>query len=109
VKKSLVCNSKKIVDVFIADTFISRFLGYMFQKKPHYEAILIKPCNSIHTFFMKFDIDVLFLNKNMEVIQKIECLPKGKVIMPVKDAMMVIEAKTGMFDDVKQGEKISFM
>lgn len=30
------------------------------------EGLLISPCNSIHTFFMRFPIDVVFLsNKNM--------------------------------------------
>ena len=82
--KNLVYNLEIIAEIFIADTFIKRFLGYMFRKKPHYEAILIKPCNSIHTFFMKFNIDVLFVNENMEVIKKIDSLKPGKIIMPQK-------------------------
>ena len=33
------------------------------------EALLIYPCNSIHTFFMKFPIDVAFLDKNNKVVK----------------------------------------
>ncbi|MCU0651423.1 MAG: DUF192 domain-containing protein [Candidatus Omnitrophica bacterium] len=31
------------------------------------EALILKPCNSVHTFFMRFAIDVLFLDKNNRV------------------------------------------
>ncbi len=105
----LMCDSDKIADVFIADTFLQRFLGFMFRKKPHYEAILFKPCNSIHTFFMKFLIDVLFLNENMEVIRKLDGLKPGKVIMPQKGGIIVIEAKSGMFTKIKEGTKLSIL
>ena len=33
------------------------------------EAIILKPCNSIHTFFMRFPIDCLFVDKNYRVIK----------------------------------------
>ena len=92
-------------DVFIADTFLNRFLGYMFRRKPHHQALLIKPCNSIHTFFMNFDIDVLFINNDMEVIKKINNLGHGKIIMPVKGAVAVIEAEAGSFKNIAIGEK----
>ena len=104
--KNLVYNLEIIAEVFIADNFTKRFLGFMFRKKPHYEAILIKPCNSIHTFFMKFPIDVLFIDENMEVLKKIDGLKPGKVIIPQKKCKMVIEGKAGIFKNVKVGKKL---
>lgn len=104
--KNLVYNLEIIAEISIADNFIKRFLGYMFRKKPHYEAILIKPCNSIHTFFMRFPIDVLFIDENMEVIKKIDGLKPGKIIMPQKRCKMVIEGKEGMFNNIKVGKKL---
>jgi hypothetical protein len=32
------------------------------------EGLLIKPCSSIHTFFMKFPIDVIFLDKKYKIL-----------------------------------------
>lgn len=32
------------------------------------EAILINRCNSIHTMFMKYTIDAIFLDKNMTIV-----------------------------------------
>lgn len=96
-----------VKNVLIADDFIQRFKGYMFRRNPHYDAILFTPSNSIHTFFMKFNIDVLFINEDMIIIRKIENLKPGKIIMAVKEARMVIEAKAGTLIDFKEGSKIS--
>lgn len=104
--KTLIYKSDVIKNVLLADTFIERFKGYMFRRKPHYEAIIIKPCNSIHTFFMKFPIDVLFINEDMEIIKKIGHLKPGKIILPVKGSRMVIEGRAGLFQDFKIGSKI---
>lgn len=101
--KALKYKNETIANVFIADTFFKRLMGYMFKKRPHHEAILIKPCSSIHTFFMKFNIDVLFVDKNMKVLRKIESLTPGKIITPVKEASMVIEAPEGSFKKVPVG------
>lgn len=102
----LQCKSNIIYDVFIADSFITRLSGYMLRVKPHYNAIIIKPCNSIHTFFMKFNLDILFLDKDMNVIKKFENVKCGKFILPVKNATSVVEAKAGKFTEIIEGDKI---
>lgn len=105
--RSLYVNDNRVLEgVVVADTFTKRLMGYMFRKTPHCTALLIKPCNSIHTFFMKFDIDVLFLDESMRVVEKKISLPKRKMIMPVKDAVMVLEAIGGTFDDIDSGDVI---
>jgi Uncharacterized conserved protein len=80
-----------IGDIYTADTFFKRFMGYMFRKKPHHSAIFFSPCNSIHCFFMRFDIDVIFLNERMEIIRIDKAVKPWKVIMPIKGAVAVIE------------------
>jgi len=104
VNKILNFKSEKIINLYIADTLTKRFLGYMLRKQPHHEGILLKPCNSIHTYFMRFDIDILFVDKNLKVIKKINELKPGKIIMPVKDAAFVIEAKSGLLTNCNEGD-----
>jgi uncharacterized membrane protein (UPF0127 family) len=104
--KTLNFNDKTITHVFIADSYIKRLFGYMFRKNPHHSAILLTPCSSIHTFFMKFNIDVLFLNEHMEVIKKVENLRPGKIVTKVIGAKIVIESKEGAFNDIKEGDKL---
>lgn len=104
--KTLICEGKEIKNVILADTFIKRLMGYMFRSKPHCSAIVFSPCNSIHTYFMKFDIDVLFLDDEMKIIKRIEGLSRGSVIKPVTGAKMVIEGEAGLFSGFKTGSEV---
>jgi uncharacterized protein len=104
---TIKCKSHTITDVLLAESFIARLAGYMFRKKPHHRAIMFNPCNSIHTFFMRFDIDVLFLNTNMEIVKKVERLKPGKSVMPVKGAKYVIESEPGAFKYFEVGDRIN--
>jgi uncharacterized protein len=105
--KELYLKDKYICKICIADSFLKRFCGYMLRKKPHHEAILITPCNSIHSFFMRFEIDVLFVDKDLIVVKKIEALKASKMIMPVKNAVSVVETMAGGFANISIGDKIA--
>jgi len=92
-----------------ADSFLKRFRGYMFQKKPsNREVMIFNHCNSIHTFNMKFKLDLLFLDDNNKVIKRELSIPHGRVIPSVKGATKVVEAAEGLFRNVDEGETISF-
>lgn len=95
---------KRLSKVYVADQFIDKLLGYMFRKEPHFEAILFKNCNSIHTFFMKFTIDVLFLDEHYQVIKCHRALKRGKVIFPIKGACYVLEGKAGLLNQLQEGQ-----
>lgn len=79
--------------VRIADSFLKRLRGLTgITGLVEGECMVITPCSSIHTFFMKFDIDVAFVDKDMCVLKIIKELRPGKAVMPVKGAHSVIEA-----------------
>lgn len=76
----------------IADTAIKRLKGLMFLEcLPPAHAILLTPCNSIHTFFMKFPIDVVCLDKNMQIIRVSPCIYPNKIVVPPKKACHILE------------------
>jgi uncharacterized protein len=53
----------------IADTFFSRLVGLLNRSSLNPgEALIISPSNSIHSFFMRFTFDALFLDRNKRVI-----------------------------------------
>ena len=53
-----------------ADSWHSRLMGLMFQKElPQEGGLLLVPEGSIHTFFMRFPIDVLYLSRDWEVLR----------------------------------------
>lgn len=105
--KKIIFKSKLLCKAYVANTFTKRLLGYMFQKEPYYSAIIIAPCSSIHTFFMKFNLDVLFIDKNLRIIKKINSLKPGKIVMPVKDSLFAIESRAGNFKNIKENDKIN--
>ncbi|HAS73962.1 MAG TPA: hypothetical protein DCS67_07450 [Clostridiales bacterium UBA8960] len=99
----------KVDTIKQADTFLKRLIGYMFQNRPTDREIMIfNNCDSIHTFNMKFNIDVLFLDEENRVIKKFLSLPKGRFLPPVKGASRVIEAPEGLFIQVDENEIVSF-
>ena len=70
---------KNKYNIIIAKSFFKRLIGLMGKKDINYGMFFPK-CNSIHTFFMKENIDIVGLDENNEVIYKYENLPKNKVI-----------------------------
>jgi Uncharacterized conserved protein len=106
-EKEIVYKKQNLNKFLLADTFWNRLCGYMFRKEPHYVGILFKPCSSIHTFFIKFEIDVLFIDKDKKVIKKIEALAPRKIIFHVKDSYYVLEGPKGKFQAVEVGDKFN--
>jgi uncharacterized membrane protein (UPF0127 family) len=43
------------------------------------EGLWIVPCEAVHTFGMKFDIDVLYLSKAKKVVKLRERMPKRRI------------------------------
>lgn len=57
--------------VEIADNFWLRFLGLMGRATlPEKEGLLLKKVGSVHTCFMRFSIQVIYLDKEYRVIAK---------------------------------------
>lgn len=62
---------KRTLTIEIADDFLSRFCGLMGRKRLlEGEGLLLAPCSSVHMCFMRFSIDVLYLDRDYR-IQKI--------------------------------------
>ncbi|MFA5411595.1 MAG: DUF192 domain-containing protein [Candidatus Omnitrophota bacterium] len=82
--------------VIIADRLFPRMKGLLGKKelKPN-EAIVLKPCNSIHTLFMRFPIDVLFIDKHNKAIEVISNLKPYRLTRIYFNARFAIELPSG--------------
>lgn len=80
-----------ICNVHIAKTFMRRFFGLMRRKTMGCGAMIFYKCNSIHTFFMRFPIDVLYLDKNLNVVSYVCKLKPWKISASSLGARTVIE------------------
>lgn len=98
-------------DVRQAETFWSRFRGLMFTSvlSPG-TALHIQPCQSIHTFFMRYSIDVLYLDSNHKVIAVDKNVRPGKFGRIHRKASSVIELPIGIVSETetKIGQEVQF-
>jgi len=71
------------------------------------EGLWIVPCPMIHTFFMKFPIDVLFLDADLKVRRVIEDMRPWRLSPWVLSARSVLELKGGVLrGSVSVGDRI---
>jgi uncharacterized membrane protein (UPF0127 family) len=83
-------------DVCVADTVLRRIKGLLGRNDFRQgEALIIKPCNSIHTFFMRFPIDVLFVDKHNKVIKATPALKPFCLTYIYFNAAFAIELPAG--------------
>jgi len=69
----------KTYEIIMANTFYKRLTGLIGKTNIDF-GMLFPKCNSIHTYFMKENIDIVGLDENNEVIYKYENLGKNRVI-----------------------------
>ncbi|MBZ5558998.1 MAG: DUF192 domain-containing protein [Acidobacteriia bacterium] len=70
-------------------------------------ALILSPCWTIHTAFMRFPIDVAFVGRDGRVVQVAEDLPPWRVAA-APSASVVIELAAGVLRarDVKVGDQL---
>lgn len=80
----------------VATNIFSRMLGLMFSKDlPECDGFLLSPCNSIHTFFMRYSLDILFLDKDFKIVKVIYGLSPWRMTWVYLKSRHVLEMKAG--------------
>lgn len=91
----------------VAESLTQRLIGLMGKANlDSKQAMWITPCNSIHTFFMRFPIDVVYLDQNNEIKKIDRGVKPWRVCLPVFSAQSVLELCAGSAGDLKQGDKL---
>jgi len=96
-------------NVIVSDDLFKRMRGLLGKRElPAGEALWIKPCMSIHTFFMKFPIDVVFLDKRNSVIATMKNMQPNRMTRLYPKAASVLELPAGTIDETSTevGDKI---
>lgn len=82
--------------VEMACSFRSRCLGLLRRARiPDQQGLLLIPGGSIHTLGMRFSIDVVFLTRQMRVLQLVEYVPPWRVVMAPIGTARVLELAAG--------------
>jgi uncharacterized membrane protein (UPF0127 family) len=75
------------IKVSVTQTMRERMLGLLGRESlPSDEALLLKRCGSVHTFGMRFDIDVLFLDRRERVVAIHRGVGKRRVLLNLRAA-----------------------
>ena len=96
----------------VADTFFSRLIGLMGRRHlSSGEGLWICPCQSIHTMWMRFTIDVLFLDKDRSVIHLAEKMKPFRISKHLSKACSAIElpAATVELTGTRLGDRLEFI
>lgn len=78
----------------IARNWYDRVVGLIgVRDLPDDRAVIFPGCNSIHTFFMRMNIDVLFVDEHGTIVDIVQNLAPWRIIWPMKGAKHVVEMK----------------
>ena len=84
-------------DVENADGLIKRFRGLMLRADMDARGgLLIRGCNWIHTFFMRFPLTVVYLDKDYSVVDIDPYVVPWKICMPRFGASHVLELRASL-------------
>ena len=98
-------------EVVIASSWLSRARGMLFGKgdrmKPSQVLALI-PCKSVHTMFMRFPIDVAFVDAQGVVVKARSAMPRGKVAF-CRGAVCVFERHAAGEGWFEPGDRVAIV
>lgn len=98
--------------VTLANTFFKRLRGLMFRRNlADAEALWLRPCNGVHTFWMFFAIDVIFLDQQLRIVKLVENMRPFRMTSPKLDARSVVEmpAHTITRASLKVGDQLEIV
>lgn len=81
------------------DCFLGKLFGLAGRRNiPAGEGIIIKGCAWVHTFFMRFAIDILYLDSGLRILRIDRSIPPWRLLEPCPGASTVLELAGGTAD-----------
>ncbi|MCL4376869.1 MAG: DUF192 domain-containing protein [Actinobacteria bacterium] len=104
--RKLICS-----ELLFAENFSDRLFGLIFRNLEDNQGFVIENCNSIHTFWMRYKIDLIFLDRENKIIKLYENFKQFRFTPVIKNACKVIElpASTIKNNHLKTGEILRFL
>lgn len=96
----------------LAASFWSRLCGLMGRRSlAEGEALLLSPCSSVHTLFMRFPIDVVFLDSGNRVVKVVSELCPFRAAVAPGSARSALELAAGAATraQVEPGDRLALV
>ncbi len=95
---SLVDSSGRVVvpNLEIARTLSQQVVGLLKHSSLHHDSgMWLEPCNGVHTFGMRFCIDVVYLDKEGRVLKVKANVAPNRICLPVRTTRAILEIEAG--------------
>lgn len=95
-----------------AETFTTRLVGLLGHASlPDDAGLWIEPCDSVHTFFMRFPIDVAFVDRDGVVIRRIDAMKPWRGTRLHTKARACVELAAGVLarTSVVEGSRLALV
>jgi hypothetical protein len=93
----------------LAVTFWTKFRGLMGRASlPADEGMLFRPAGSIHMFFMRFPIDVVFCDADLRVMKVVPALKPWRTAA-ARGAKVTVELAAGAARDIEPGDRLELV
>lgn len=89
------------------ESALERMKGLLGKDEPRSGwGLWIKPCNSVHTFFMRYGLDVVYLDRHGRVLKTVAHLTPWRLSLCLR-AHSVVELKQGSVEQfgIKKGDQ----
>jgi uncharacterized membrane protein (UPF0127 family) len=94
-------------DLSVARSFWSRFRGLMLRNgMGESEGLLIEPSGSVHTAFMRFPIDVVFLDRELNVVKVAENMKPFRAALSRGHSALELVAGGARKAGVEKGDRL---
>lgn len=97
-RAALLVDGAPKTEILVADTHVSRAVGLMGSSFPQ-PPLWIDKASSVHTFGMRFAIDVAFVDRAGTVLDVVSMRP-WRLGRPRRRCASVLEAVAGTFEDL---------
>jgi uncharacterized membrane protein (UPF0127 family) len=96
-----------IETVLFAESTSQRMKGLLGRSGlPETSGMLIRPCRSIHMWFMRFPIDAAFLDADLKVLKLSRHLKPWQLAFAPPRTHAVLETATGVLDALQPGDSL---
>jgi len=83
------------LDIRIAETFFTRLRGLILSPPPRPgHGLLIRPCRAVHTAFMRYPLDIVFLDDDARILSVVTSLRPWRMAA-ARDAAQTLELAAG--------------
>ena len=82
--------------VAVAESSLARLRGLLGTRTlPRRHGLLIRPCRQVHSFFMRYALDLVFVDREGRVLRTVGGFPKNRISPHVRAAAAVLELPAG--------------